>query len=332
MSYYLGIDLGGTSIKAGVVDHQGRVVAKSSAATHGKDGPDAVLKDIAKLAATIVEQAKLKMDQIQAVGIGSPGPIDFENGRLASAPNLPAFRDVPIRDRIAAATGRPAFLENDANAAALAEYWIGAGQDPKIRHLVALTLGTGIGGGVVVDGKIVHGGFGNAGEAGHLIVMPNGRLCGCGQRGCIEAYASATHTAKRAAEAIEAGETSTLTDVTTKQNRALTAKDVFDAAKANDALALRIVDETALYLGITCVSLCRLLDPQIIVLAGGMVEAGDFLIDKVRQAFTSQNWQMAKPRVRIVPPQLGSDAGLIGAAAVAWNAQASSTTASQASP
>ena len=260
------------------------------------------------------------MEQVEAVGIGSPGPIDIQRGWLISAPNLPLFKNVPIRSRIAEAVGRPAVLENDANAAALAEYWVGAGKDPATRHLIMFTLGTGVGSGLIVDGRIVHGGFGYAGEAGHVIVEPNGRLCGCGQRGCLEAYASAMHVANRASEAIEDGYTSSLSDIIKIEKRSLTAEDVFTAARQGDALAMDKVNEVAGYLGMACVDICRLLDPQVIVLAGGMIQAGDFLLDRVRSSFSDQDWSMAEPRVEIVASSLGVNTGVIGAAAVAWEA------------
>ena len=323
MSYYIGLDLGGTNLKAAVVDGQGGLLAKISAPTIRGQGPEPVIAAMVDSAAAVVSQAGLKMSQIAAVGIGSPGPINLDKGLLVSAPNLPDFRDVPIRDRISQAIGKPTVLDNDANVAAFAEYWIGAGRDPSVRHLVALTLGTGIGSGLIVDGKILHGGFGNGGEAGHMIVQPNGRQCGCGQLGCLEAYASASQTALRAAEAIEAappGQHTTLRTITTDPASTLTAKDVFDAAIAGDSLAQRIADETATYLGIACVNLCRLLDPQMIVFGGGMVQAGDYLLDRVRQAYQHNNWQMAPSRVRIEPAVLGSDAGVIGAAAIAYDA------------
>lgn len=316
MSYYVGLDLGGTNLKAAVVDAQGGLMAKMSAPTLRGQGPDPVIAAMIDSTSGVVAQAGLKMSQITAVGIGSPGPIDLEKGVLISAPNLPDFRDVPIRDRISEATGKPTVLDNDANVAAFAEYWIGAGSDPSIRHLVALTLGTGIGSGLVINGKILHGGFGNAGEAGHMIVQPNGRQCGCGQLGCLEAYASAFHTALRAAEAVEAagpGQHTTL-------HSTPTAKDVFDAAIAGDELAQRVADETATYLGIACVDLCRLLDPQMIVLGGGMVQARDYLLTRVRQAYERNNWRMSPSQVKIDLAVLGNDAGVIGAGAIACDA------------
>lgn len=323
MSYYIGLDLGGTNLKAAVIDDQGGLAAKLSVPTPKGQGPEPVIAAMADAARAVVAQAGLKMSQIAAVGIGSPGPIDLEKGVLVSAPNLSDFRDVPIRDRIAAAIGKPTVLDNDANVAAFAEYWIGAGSDPAIRHLVALTLGTGIGSGLIVDGKIVHGGFGIGGEAGHLIVEPNGRQCGCGQLGCLEAYASASQTALRAAEAVEAtgpDQHTALRRIMSDPASELTAKDVFEAAIAGDEIAQRVVEETATYLGIACVNLCRLLDPQMIVLGGGMVQAGDYLLALVRKAYARHDWRMSASRVRIEAAVLGSDAGVIGAGAIACDA------------
>jgi len=320
MSYYLGLDLGGTNIKSALVDHQGTMLSRVSTATRCLEGPDAVIAQMIDLALEVVSQANLRMDQVDAVGVGTPGLIDFEAGVLAAAPNLPEFRDVPIRDRIAQAIGCPAVLENDANAAAFGEYWIGAGREASVRHLVVMTLGTGVGGGLVVDGQIVHGGFGSGGEVGHMIVVPNGRRCGCGQRGCLEIYASASHTAQWAIEAIEKGHKSVLDPSQWNLRPPITAKDVFEAAKAGDELALRIVDQTTMYLGVACVNLCRLVDPQMIVLAGGMIQAGDFLLSRVIKSFNDHSWEIAKPNARIVLAQLGRDAGVIGAAAVAWDA------------
>ena len=320
MPCYLGLDLGGTGIKTAVVDDQGRVLSKSSAPTPGDRGPDAVMDQMVKLGAAVVSEAGLAMGQIDAVGIGAPGQIDFEQGVLASAPNLPLLTKVPVRDRIAQATGRPTVLENDANAAAFGEYWAGAGRDPSIRHLVVLTLGTGVGGGVILDGQIVHGGFGNGGEAGHMIMVADGPLCGCGQHGCLEVYASASYVARRAIEAIQAGQRSVLDQIHQADGKSVTAKDVFEAAKAGDALAGRVAGEAATFLGLACVSLCRLLDPQMIVMAGGMIQAGDYLLERVREAFVSHDWKMAERAVEIAPAQLGPDAGVIGSAAVACDA------------
>ncbi|MAE62752.1 MAG: hypothetical protein CMJ18_00650 [Phycisphaeraceae bacterium] len=319
MGHFIGLDLGGTNVKAGLVDDEANVMANLSVPTEGEGGADRVIEVMASAAKEVAAKAGVKMDRVAGIGIGAPGPLDFEAGVVKAAPNLPGWIDVRLRDRIAEATGCPAVLENDANAAAFGEFWAGAGRDPDIRHLVMLTLGTGIGSGLIVDGRVIHGGYGLGGEGGHIIVQPDGRLCGCGQRGCLEAYTSAAQAARRAQEALDAGEDSVLGRISAGQQGEITAEDVFDAAAGGDALALRIVDETAQYLGIAAVTFCRLLDPQMIVFAGGMIAAGDFLFDRIRRSFSDHDWDLVAPQVRIVPATLGNDAGFIGAAAVAWD-------------
>jgi len=320
MMHYIGLDLGGTNIKAGVVDERANVLAHASCPTDADRGPSHVVDAMARLAQDVTKRAQLDFKQVRAIGIGAPGPLDFDAGTVKASPNLPGWKDVPLRDHLTKVTGRPTVLENDANAAAFGEFWAGAGRDPNIRNLVMLTLGTGIGTGVVIDGKVLHGAYGLGGEGGHMIVQPNGRPCGCGQRGCLEAYASASHTLRRTVEAIEAGQSTSLRDIYNRGSSELTSRDVFEAAKAGDTLATLIVDETVLYLGIGCVNACRWFDPQMIVFAGGMIHAGDFLFDKVRETFKAQSWRVAQDKVQIVPAQLGNDAGFIGAAAVAWDA------------
>jgi len=317
MPHYLGLDLGGTNIKAGLIDQAGRVLVERSAPTRSDRGPEAVLERMLRIADEVATEAGCTLRDVQAIGIGSPGPIDVRRGLVLSAPNMPGWEDFPLRDRLGERTGRPTFLENDANAAAFGEFCFGAGRDPSIQHLVMVTLGTGVGGGIVSDGRIVHGGFGIAAEVGHMIVAAHGRRCGCGQQGCLEMYASASAVARRGLEAVESGQATTLRQIYDQHNRELTAKDIFTAADAGDALARQIVDEATTFLGIACVSLCRLLDPQMIVFAGGLILAGDHLFDGVRAGFARHNWRILETKVQIVPALLGNQAGIIGAAAVA---------------
>jgi glucokinase len=322
MAYYIGIDLGGTNIKAGVTDETGHVLSKVSIPTTAEGGPDAVIANMAQAGRAVVEQAKLKMSQVDYIGVGAPGPIDFSTGVVRMAPNLPGWTNIPLQSRIGDLLGRPTMLENDGNAAAFGEYWAGAGRQSSkdIRHLIMLTLGTGVGSGLVVNGKIVHGSVGNAGEGGHIIVQPNGRQCGCGQRGCLETYGSASRTGQRAAEAVRDSKEATTLREPFEKGKEITAKMVFDHAKAGDKLARRVVEETVMYLAVGCVTLCRLFDPQMIVFAGGMILAGDYLFDQIRAEFHRQSWTILKDHVEIVPSTLGNDAGFIGAAAVAWDA------------
>lgn len=323
VAYYIGLDLGGTNIKAGVVDDTGHVMSRASVATGAQGGPEVVVEAMADAAHQVANEAALDMSRVAAVGIGAPGPLDIESGRIEDAPNMPGWANIALRDQVSQALGRPAVLENDANAAAFSEFWVGAGRDPDISDLIMLTLGTGIGSGIVVGGKIMHGKFGRGGEVGHMMVEPNGRSCGCGQKGCLEAYASASRTGQRAIEAVQQmrkGQTSKLREIYEHNNQTLSAKDVFDAAKASDGLAVQIVEKTALYLSIACVNLCRIFDPQLIVFAGGMILAGPYLFDLIHRSFEQQTWSVASSSVRIVPAQLGNSAGFIGAAGIAWEA------------
>jgi glucokinase len=320
MAHYLGLDLGGTNIKAGIIDASFHLIAHTSVPTEAGKGPDAVIENMAAAARSVASRANIDMGDIAGIGIGAPGPLDLVNGIVIAAPNLPGWKNVPLRDRIQKLTGRPAILENDANAAAFGEFCAGAAAGDEIRDMVMLTLGTGVGSGIVVNGKLVHGAFNLAGEAGHMIVNPEGERDGCGTHGCLEIYGSASHTARRATEAVAGGAKSTLSALLKAGPGKITAKDVFQAAEQGDALANQIVDETAKYLGIACVNFCRILDPRMIVFAGGMTLAGDFLFDRIRAAFKRHSWTIVEDRVEIVPATLGNDAGVIGAAAVAWDA------------
>ncbi len=318
MQYFIGVDIGGTNIKIGLVNEQGKPLANHSYRTQSDSGPQVVVDVIAKEIKLLVEQTHIAMSDIAAVGIGSPGPLDLANGIVRATPNLSGWKDVPLRDMVARATGLPVVLENDANAAAFGEFWAGAGRDPDVRHMIMLTLGTGIGCGIVDDGHLIHGRNGFAGEGGHVIVQPTGRVCGCGQRGCIEAYASASNVARITLERLKAGEPSSLERLLA-DGKEITAREVFEHAQKGDPLALDVVDKTADYLGLLCVSLCRLLDPQMIVFAGGMILAGEFLFSRIRKAYDHHTWTILKDRILIVPAELGNDAGFIGAAAVAWD-------------
>jgi len=319
MPRYIGLDLGGTNVKAGAVDGDGKLIHKVSMPTARGHGPDAVTADMAKAARQVAKAAGWSMDDVSAIGIGAPGPIDFDRGVIIAMPNLDGFDHYPLRDKLARALGRPCELENDANAAAYAEFWVGAARDPNVRHVVMLTLGTGVGTGIIMDGRIFHGAFNNGAEGGHMIVQPNGRQCGCGQRGCVETYASASHVARIVNDALNSGEASSLSQL----EQPVESRQIFEAAVQGDALSLRVVNEAADYLGIACVSICRLLDPQVILFAGGMTLAGDFLFDRIRAAFNRHRWNVAEDRVQIGPATLGNDAGVIGAAGVAWDAMQS---------
>jgi glucokinase len=319
MPLYVGIDLGGTNIKAGVVDETGRVLSSASVPTLADRGPDAVILTMAQLARDVAAQAGATIEKIAAIGVGTPGMIDFDHGIVLSAPNLKGWRDIPLVAALSKITGRLVVIENDANAAAMGECWLGAGKGGNVRELVMLTLGTGVGGGFVVDGKVVHGKFGMAAELGHLVLIMDGEPCPCGQLGCLERYCSASAVGIWATRAVESGQASSLASLRSK-GQEITSKDVFDAAAAGDALAKQLVDTLAAQLATACVTLCRLFDPELVVIGGGMIAAGEALLSPIRREFTKRSWSAVKVRTKIVPAVLGSDAGFIGSAAVALHA------------
>lgn len=316
--YLLGIDLGGTNIKIGCFDKELNLTGKTSVPTGSELSPAAIVEKFYTASNDLLSDSGLSMDDVCGVGVGVPGVVDVNTGVIMGCPNLPLFRNVPLRDMLSRRMGKPAIVENDANVACWAEYVNGAGKE--VEHMIMLTLGTGIGGGIICDGRLIHGPAGGAAELGHIIIEPGGRPCGCGQKGCVEAHASASSTAARAAEAVQAGAESTLA-VTLKENGEITCKDVFDHALNGDQLAKEIIDGTCNALGLICVQLANILDPQKIVFAGGMIAAGQSLLDQIRHYYENYIGGLyQKGSLDICFATLGEDAGIIGAAALGLTA------------
>jgi len=312
--YAVGLDLGGTHLKAAVVDDHGRVLHKMGSATRAERGVEAVLSDLAQAADVVITASEVERGDIAGVGIGAPGPLSPSRGLIYRSANLPPFQNVPIRDELARRTGLPVAFDNDGNAAALGEFWVGAGSPDAsgpVRDLVLLTLGTGVGAGVILDGRLLHGHFENAGELGHTIVEPGGLPCPCGQRGCLEQYASAGAVARRMAAELhgKSGPARPGSD-----DDAMTCEAVADAARAGDPLATRIWDDACRYLAVACVNIQHTYNPAVVALGGGMSAAGDLLVDLVRDHLRQQRWRLADDLPRIVLAKLGNDAGVIGAA------------------
>ncbi len=315
----IGIDLGGTFVKFGLVNQGRQAIGKVfSLPTPSNPQPDDVVKVMAAGVEKIIAQNSLARDDILAVGVGAPGPLSIKRGILLQLPNMQTMRNFPLRDKVAEAVHLPVTLENDANAAAYAEYICGAGQGTH--DMVMFTLGTGVGGGIILGGKVLHGANEMGGEVGHIIVHPNGRPCPCGQRGCLEQYGSAMNLAKYATHRIgKEKPVSRLTELLQAEGQ-IDAKDIHDACRAGDTFACELWDELAYYLALGCVSICRLFDPDRIVFAGGMTHAGDDLLDPIRRHFQEQNWTMLETMTTLAIATLGNDAGAIGAAGVAWDA------------
>lgn len=306
----IGIDLGGTDIKGGLVSSNGDIVARASTATEADHGPDHVIGRIVDLVRRLTKTAEDRSLPVKGVGLGAPGTLSRERGVVVAPPNLPGWRDVPVVERIEAATAMAVVLDNDANNAAWAEFKCGAGRGT--RSMVMLTLGTGIGSGIILDGKLVRGSHESAGELGHTIVEINGRRCKCGQLGCLEAYASAAQTAARATEAVAAGRPSVLRRAF-ERGETIDASMVAEAAAAGDAVATEVWTDTCRYLAAGCINILHTLDPDRIILAGGMSAAGDRLLTRVTEAFDAMASEMlgARPAMRIA--ELGNDAGFVGA-------------------
>lgn len=311
---FIGIDLGGTNIKVGCFDAGINLVARASVPTQVDMGPEFVVERIVETSKKLLADSACSLNDVCAVGIGTPGPADYDAGIIISAANLPKFKNTPLRDMVAERLSKPAILENDANVACWGEFILGAGKD--VNDMIFFTLGTGIGGGIVSNGRLIHGAGGNAAELGHTIIYPNGRVCGCGQKGCIEAYASASSTARRAAEAVRDGAESSLKKILDEKNE-ITCKDVYEHLCAGDMLAKKITDETAKALALVCVNMLHITEPKRIVFAGGMIAAGAILLDRIRDYFNEYIWELKAEPVEICFAALGEDAGIIGAATLA---------------
>lgn len=307
----IGIDVGGTDIKAGLVAVGGRVIEQTSIATEVDGGVDQVIARIAGLIDSLGGTAAAHGLALAGVGLGMPGTLSRKRGLIIAPPNLTGWRNVPIVQRLGAFTKLHIHLDNDANFAALGEYFCGAGRGGG--DMVLLTLGTGIGSGIILDGRLFHGAGENAGEFGHTIVHVGGRRCGCGQHGCLEAHSSARHLTARVMEALDAGEPSALRDVRDRGG-GIEAADIVAAAQQGDALARRVWEDACRYLAVGCINIHAALDPDRIVFAGGMSKAGDFLLAQVRRAID----ELASPMLGELPElriaELGNDAGFIGAA------------------
>lgn len=310
----IGIDLGGTNIKGGVCDPHHNLLLRHSIDTQADRGYAHVVARMAGLVAELLERSGLPKSRIAGVGVGTPGPMSHAQGIVYGAPNLPGFVNVRLRDDMAAATGLRVVLENDANAAAYGEFTAGAGKD--VRNMVMLTLGTGIGGGVIIDGQLIRGAFDNAGEIGHSVMVPDGRPCPCGQRGCLERYASAAAVADRLREAVQAGADSRLRPQV-ERGEPFDARDVLRAMEDGDRLAARIWDETCMYLAWSIVNIQHVLNPELVVFAGGLIGAGARLMRPVHEHFERLSWKIAPDAPRIALATLGTEAGTIGAAALA---------------
>jgi glucokinase len=299
----LALDIGGTKLAAGVVDADGVVHSFVVEPSRAYEGPDAALPRLFDLGRRAVAESSLDWPAIEAVGIGCGGPLDAERGVLIAPPHLPGWRDVPVVELARNAFERPVTLENDATAGAAGEHRWGAGAG--VRHMVYLTLSTGVGGGVVIDGGLYRGSSGNGGELGHVTVDWRGRECrGCGRRGCLEAYVSGTSIAERATEA---------------GLPFATAEEVANAARAGDDGASALWTETVEALACGLISIVNLFEPELVVLGGGVTRSGELLIEPVRDAVRAGAMRPAGDAVEVVLSPFGDRVGVVGAAAIVYD-------------
>jgi glucokinase len=316
---YVGLDVGGTTTKAAVVDDAGQPLAAPVVLpTQPELGQDHGLETMCEAVRQAVAAARLSQADVAAIGVATPGLMDIKAGVILDPPNLKPWKNVPVRDHIQRAFGKPTVYQNDANAAAYGEFWVGSGKDAN--SMVLFTLGTGVGGGVILGDLIVEGEHSHGGELGHMrIERPDrGRICGCGARGCLEAYASATQVVKRAREGLAAWRGPTrLREYYTANDDEFTSKIVFDLAQAGDELAMRVVDDTAYYLALGACNVIATVDPEMIVFGGGMAESGEWFRQMIEDYVRRFGLPFPTRSVKIAFATLGWDAGVIGAAGCA---------------
>ena len=307
----IGIDLGGTSVKFAILTFDGDILHKWSIETNTMNDGESIVPNIIESINDNLTVHNLAISDILGIGMGSPGAVNFENGTVIGAYNLGWKTLIRVKDQIEAAMGIPFFLDNDANVAALGELWKGAGEGDD--NVVFMTLGTGIGGGVIVEGNLVHGAAA-AGELGHIIVDPDGCECTCGNRGCLETVASATGIVRLSMDIAKQFNGESSLKKVIDEGQKVTAKLVFDLANEQDALALLIIDKFSHYLGLACANITNILNTNSIVIGGGVSAAGEVLLKDVEKYFLKFTFPPLRQTTKLKLAQLGNDAGVIGAA------------------
>lgn len=309
--YTIGIDLGGTNIVSSVVDDKYNIVASSKTPTNAIRSAEEIFDDIAKVTKEAVEKAGIEMSDIDSIGLGTPGTVNGD-GIIEFANNL-GFNNVPAKDMLVERLGvEKVFIENDANCAALGEAYAGVGNGAK--DFVAVTLGTGVGSGVIVDGRIVNGVNFAGGECGHMVIMVDGEECTCGRKGCWEAYASATALIRQTKKAMEENPDSVMHQLAKEEGK-VSGRTAFDAMRKGDIAGIKVVDKYIKYVSCGLINLVNALQPEIICIGGGICNEGETLMKPLRRYVQAERYSIhSKIQTRIVKAELGNDAGVIGAA------------------
>lgn len=312
MKYYIGIDLGGTNIKAGVVNENFEIVATANVKTNLPRSAEEICNDMAEVAVKAVSKAGLTLEQIESVGVGTPGTANSATGIVEYSNNL-GFVNVPMAEMIRNKLDRPVYIENDANAAAYGEYVAGAAKGSN--HAVCITLGTGVGGGIIIDGKI-YSGFNYAGaEIGHTVIEVDGPQCTCGRKGCFETFSSATGLIRMTKEAMEADKSSKMWSMMKNYGDKISGRLAFDAMRAGDKSAKAVVDKYIKYLAAGITNTINIFQPDILCIGGGVCNEGDPLLLPLRELVDKEVYTRAsKNKTKIVIAKLGNEAGIIGAA------------------
>ncbi len=312
--HVVGIDIGGTKLATVVADDSGKILSNVRRPTRADKGPEYAIQLLFEMVYETITQAGLEQETISAIGVSCGGPLDTKTGVVYSPPNLPGWDAFPLKTQLESEFKIPTIIENDANASALAEYRFGGGRDYEA--ILYMTMSTGIGGGIVIDGKIYHGANDSAGEVGHQILLPDGPLCGCGKRGCLEALCSGPAIARRAKEAVRKESNTVILTLADGHIETIKSEHVLAAARQDDLLALKLIDETAYYMGWGIANLVNILNPDIVLLGTIAIAAGDLLLEPIRKTVT--NLAMARPAeaVEIMPAQLGKSLGDLAAIAL----------------
>lgn len=311
----LAVDLGGTKIMVAIIADRGQIMAREYCLTLADEGVQPVIDRILSAIDRLINEENTSLSRLDGITIAAAGVIDTDRGLITSSPNLPGWRDIPLRDMVKEAYPVNTYLINDASAAALGEHRFGAGRGTE--NLVYLTVSTGIGGGIVINGELYLGACGSAGEIGHMVIDVNGPRCSCGQTGCLEALASGSAVAREAIRRIRQGKRSCLTEIVSGRMEDITAEKVDAAAVDGDSLSTGVISQAANYLGIGMVNLANIFNPEMIIVGGGMAKMADHLLEPARQVVRERAFQLPAQAVRIVPSQLEEEAGVIGAAVFA---------------
>jgi glucokinase len=305
----IGIDLGGTKISTVLADRRGNIKARDLRDTLASEGPDAVIQRIAEAIKDLASRTK-----IAGIGIGAAGACDSAKGVITSSPNLPGWHDVPLKEIIQREFKLPTYLENDATVAALGEYRFGGYEG--IDNLIYISVGTGIGGGIIINGQLYSGTSGSAGEVGHMTIDINGLKCPCGNIGCWETLASGNAMVREAVKRIKSGELSTILDFADGKLERVNGKSIYAAAQKGDRLAQEVIEQTGYYLGVGLVNLVNIFNPQLILIGGGLSQMGPSLLDPARKVVSQRAFQLPAKAVRIETSRLGTDSAALGAVAL----------------